>query len=68
MVFFYPENPLLMGFLFAAAVPLMVGLCELVYGYFQIERSQRPLGAVCLAIPVIFDALTVWWFPVVFPN
>ncbi|HEY9846300.1 MAG TPA: DUF5367 domain-containing protein [Candidatus Caenarcaniphilales bacterium] len=67
--FFHPENPLLLVLLFAATVPLIAGVLYPVYGWKKVIPAERPLAAVCVALPALaLDVLSVLWFPWVFPN
>lgn len=67
--FFHPESPLLLVLLFVAAVPLLVGVIYPVYSWKQVGPAERPLAAICAALPaLVLDVFSVLWFPSVFPN
>ncbi len=67
--FFYPENTLLLVSLFGVTVPAIAGVMYPAYHWKKLSSSQRPLAAICAALPaLVLDVFSVLWFPSLFPN
>ena len=64
-----PTAPLVIGVLYVAAVPAMVGLALLLYRWRDVTGATRLQAAIALVLPgMVLDALATAWFETVFPN
>lgn len=64
-----PSAPVLVGGLFVAVVPAMVGLALAFYRWRGVTGATRLQAAIALVLPgMLLDSLAVAWFGVVFPN
>lgn len=64
-----PSAPVVIGGLFVAVVPAMIGLAVALYRWRGVTGATRLQAAVALVVPgMVLDSLAVAWFEVVFPN
>lgn len=64
-----PTAPVVVGGLFVATVPALVGLALVLYRWRGVTGATRLQAAVALVLPgMLLDSLAVAWFGTVFPN
>jgi uncharacterized membrane protein YjjP (DUF1212 family) len=64
-----PANPLVIGALYVAVVPAMVGLALLVYRWQSVSGPIQVVAAIALVLPgMLLDAFVMAWFELIFPN
>jgi hypothetical protein len=64
-----PAAPVVVGGLFVAVVPAMIGLALALYRWQGVTGATRLQAAVALVLPgMVLDSLAVAWFGTVFPN
>lgn len=64
-----PSAPVVVGGLFVAVVPAMVGLAVALYRWRGVTGATRLQAAIALVLPgMLLDSLAVVWFGTVFPN
>ncbi|WP_458204897.1 DUF5367 family protein [Haladaptatus sp. NG-SE-30] len=64
-----PSAPVVVGGLFVAVVPAMIGLALVLYRWRGVTGATRLQAAIALVLPgMLLDSLAVAWFGTVFPN
>lgn len=64
-----PAAPVVVGGLFVAVVPAMIGLALALYRWQGVTGATRLQAAVALVLPdMVLDSLAVAWFGTVFTN
>lgn len=64
-----PSSPLVIGALYVATIPAMVGLALVFYRWRDVTGVDRLPAAVALVVPgMVLDTFVVAWFETVFPN
>jgi hypothetical protein len=64
-----PSTPVVIGGLFVAVVPAMIGLALVFYRWRDVTGTTRLQAAIALVLPgMLLDSLAVAWFGTVFPN
>jgi hypothetical protein len=64
-----PSTPVVVGGLFVAVVPAMIGLALALYRWQGVTGAKRLQAAIALVLPgMLLDSLAVAWFGTVFQN
>lgn len=64
-----PSAPVVVGGLFVAVVPAMIGLALGLFQWRGVTGATRLQAAIALALPgMLLDSLAVVWFETVYPN